>query len=230
VIFDFDGVILESEPLWRSAFRAVLADRLHISVSEAELLRLTGLRVPQTVSLILAAAQDRGWRAAADLDLDDLTAEVIRVAGEALDQHPPVIDSTVSVIRELHRRGFPLGVASSSHLTIIERALDRLGIADAFQAVASSYDLAEGKPNPRVYQDVARAIGTPADRCLAIEDSAVGVEAALRAGMVVIGLWRQSDPPPAIFARCYRTVPDLVLDDVLSLTGSRPDTSRAADG
>jgi sugar-phosphatase len=222
VIFDFDGVILESEPLWRSAFRRVFADQLGLSVSEADLARLTGLRVPQTVSSIVATARNLGWQPPVNLDVNILTAEVIRMAGAELDESAPVIDSTVVVIKELHRRRFRLGLASSSHISIIDRTLKRLGISDAFMAVASAYDLAEGKPHPRVYQDVARAMGSEPTRCLAVEDSAVGVESALRAGMVVIGLWRWPEPPPDIFALCHRTVPDLDLRDILALTGSRP--------
>jgi mannitol-1-/sugar-/sorbitol-6-/2-deoxyglucose-6-phosphatase len=217
VVFDFDGVILESEPLWRSAFRRVFADRLGLSVSEAELAALTGLRVPQTVSSIVALARDRGSLLPVELDLDMLTAEVIRVAGAELDETAPVIESTVVVIKELRRRGVRLGLASSSHITIIDRALRQLGIADAFVAVASAYDLVDGKPHPRVYQDVARTLGCVPSRCLAVEDSAVGVESALRAGMVVIGLWRWPESPPPIFERCHTTVRDLTLDDVLPL-------------
>ncbi len=217
VVFDFDGVILESEPLWRSAFRTVFADRLGLAVTETELLSLTGLRVPQTVSAILDGARARGWRPQAAVEPADLTAEVIRVAGTELDDRAPVIDSTISVIKELHRREVRLGLASSSHISIIEAALTQLGIADAFLAVASSYDLAEGKPHPRVYQDVARAMGCQPSVCLAVEDSPVGVESALRAGMVVIGLWRRPDPPPPIFDRCHLTVRDLQLADVVPL-------------
>jgi len=222
VVFDFDGVILESEPLWRSAFRRVFAEQIDLAISEAEMVKLTGLRVPQTVSSIVDAARDRGWHPPADLDLSMLTAEVIRVAGAELDESAPAIDSTVSVIKELHRRGFRLGIASSSHITIIERALHQLGIADAFLAVASAYDLAEGKPHPRVYANVAQAMGCEPAACLAVEDSAVGVESALRAGMVVIGLWRWPERPPEIFGQCRATLSELTLADVVSITGESP--------
>jgi mannitol-1-/sugar-/sorbitol-6-/2-deoxyglucose-6-phosphatase len=215
VIFDFDGVIMESEPLWRLAFRRVLADRLGLMVSESDLLRLTGLRVPQTIAAILEEASSgrppryNGGR------LRELAEEVIDEAAKLFEERGEAIPSTIEVIDQLRHLGVPLGIASSSHLRIIHAALRRLGLSGAFRSIQSSYELAQGKPHPDVYEGVAADMQVSPSQCLVVEDSAVGVKSALGAGMTVIGLWRQPSLPPPEFQHCRKVVRELNIEDVL---------------
>jgi len=221
VIFDLDGVLVESEPFWQRA----LADTANCWLDDAgstrerytaaDLARFEGGRVDETLSDLLDELR-------ADLgdpvDGDDLVTRTIgplveRVVAD-FSRDPAPIRASVAVARDLHARGTALAVASSSSPVFIDAALDAIGLSEAFGVRRSALHLEQGKPHPQVYLDAASALGERPEDCVAIEDSARGVEAAGAAHMPCIGLWRHEDDPPAAFDTCARVTGELTVDDV----------------
>ena len=110
------------------------------------------------------------------------------------DEGAPVVDGAVDVVRRI-RQAFPTAVASSAHRDVIDAALDTLGLANAFDAVVSSDEVAHGKPAPDVYLETASRLGVAPAECLVVEDSLNGVLAGLAAGMTVVLVPNASIPP-----------------------------------
>lgn len=187
VIFDLDGTLIDSEPAWARGFSYGLSQILverghgHHDLTPDQMARFQGGRVPDTVGAIL------GWLEL-DPELDD--AETRQIVQAVIDwvtadfaANPVPIPEAVAAARALQQRGVPLAVASSSALPFIDAALESLGLSDAITIRMSAIDLPRGKPDPLVYLLTLHEMGLPASRVIAIEDSPVGVESAIRAGI-----------------------------------------------
>lgn len=211
VVFDLDGVLVDSEPYWAAGFVAVANSALDRAGSRAPRFALAdmrayeGGRVDESLARMLAArgmpvapvgahrasarAQDRA-PTRAGLDLGALTDAVIDHVSAAFRAHPTPIEASVRAARELAAHGIPLGVASSSAETFIDAALDAIGLDNDIQVRRSALRLARGKPAPDVYLLAAADLGVDPADCLAVEDSTTGLVAALTAGMQVVWLRR----------------------------------------
>ncbi len=177
VIFDMDGVLLDSEPLHLRATQATLGtrgasyterdNRAFFGATDAELFRALSVLfdLPGPTTTLVAAKQDR-------------LVTLIRTEARALPGIP-------AVPRQLRAAGLPLALASSSPRPVIEAVLETLGLEGLFQAVVSGDDVARGKPAPDAFLLAARRLGVPPERCLVVEDSRNGVLAAKAAGMTV---------------------------------------------
>jgi sugar-phosphatase len=180
VIFDLDGVLIDSEPLWQDAEIAVFGP-LGIAL-DRELCRLTmGLRSDEVVAYWYAR---RPWKgpgtAEVEAELLRTVAAHIRARGAA----KPGIDAVLGVLAPR----VPVALASSSPYTVIEAALERLGLTRAFCCVYSAEEEPYGKPHPGVYLTTAGRIGVAPIHCCAIEDSPNGVLAAKAAKMACIAI------------------------------------------
>ena len=174
VIFDLDGVLVDSEPLHVQAWR-VLFEREGISVSDEEFAMGIGMADTEWISLILARrgrqADPQWWREAKSEVFRDILARGLR-------PFPGAVDLVERLAGE-----FKLGVASNSLRETIETALRVLGIRERFAAVVGADDLENYKPHPEAYLKAAAALGVPPTRCTVIEDSPLGIQAAKAAGM-----------------------------------------------
>ena len=205
VLFDLDGVLVDTEIWWDEA-RLAFAESQGRAWTEADRAAIMGSNTRQWRALM----RDR-------LDLAIPEADIERaVIGAMLtryaDEGPPVIGDAVSVVRHLARR-YSLAVASSAPPQIIEAALLGMGLRDAFAAVASSDEVPFGKPAPDVYLLAARRLGVAPATCLVVEDSLNGVLAALAASMPVV-LIPNASIPPAPGAREAATLEVASLRDV----------------
>ena len=186
VVFDMDGVLVDSEERWDAARRAVVAAANRpfpdaatramqgMSAPEWEAYLHDELGVPQPpreIGRAVVAAMARGYRADLPL-LPGATAAVASLAG-----------------------AYPLAIASSANREIIELVLDLAGLHDRFRAYVSSEEVARGKPAPDVYLEAARRLGVDAGRCAAIEDSSNGLRSAHAAGMAVVAVPNRGYPP-----------------------------------
>jgi HAD superfamily hydrolase (TIGR01509 family) len=186
VIFDLDGVLLDSEQSWNAA--------------KEELVRDTGGRWRDDAPTAMMGMSSREWAAYLRDELGvPLDADVISqdVAGRMLEGYRrglPLLPGAVQSVRALSAR-WPLGLASSSNREVIELVLELAGFRAAFQAAISSEEVARGKPAPDVYLAVAERLGAEPARCVAIEDSSNGLRAAAAAEMAVIAVPNPHYPP-----------------------------------
>jgi len=181
VIFDMDGVLIDSEPAWQLAEQTVLNSvGLNLTLEQVE--QTTGLRIDHVVNYWY---QRFPWpnydnAATAAKIISDVISQ-IKVAGEPMRG---VIES----LDTCKRLGLKIGLATSSSSAIIEAVLDKLTIGHYFDAIESAENLAYGKPHPEVYLNCATGLGIMPSQCIAIEDSFNGLIAARAASMQTVAI------------------------------------------
>jgi HAD superfamily hydrolase (TIGR01509 family) len=215
VVFDLDGVLVDSEARWDDIRRALAAAAGRPWPAEATHAML-GMSTPE-------------WSAYLT-DVVGVPGPPERVAQEVIDRmaagyrsHLPLLPGAVAAVTRLGAR-FPLGLASSSPRRLIDAVLDAAGLADRFRATVSTEEVAAGKPSPLVYQEAVRRLGVPAGRAAAIEDSANGLRSAAAAGLTVVAV-PNTDFPPAADALALAAVVVGSLDQItpeLLLSARRP--------
>jgi HAD superfamily hydrolase (TIGR01509 family) len=186
VVFDLDGVILDSEELWDEVREALARER--------------GGRWHEGAQADMMGMSSREWsvymheRIGLPEPPDEINREVVRRMLERYRQELPLIPGAVEAVQRLAAR-WPLGLASSSNRELIDAALEAAGIARYFRVTVSSEEVERGKPAPDVYLEAARRLGVAPDRCAAIEDSHNGIRSAKAAGMRVIAIPNRRFPP-----------------------------------
>ncbi|MEV1108925.1 HAD family phosphatase [Micromonospora sp. NPDC049751] len=185
VVFDLDGVIVDSEPVWEEVRRAYVAAHGGAWQPDTQR-RLMGMSTGEWAHYL---SGELGVRRTAAQVAD----EVVREMAQRYREHVPLIDGAVDVVRRLAAR-WPLGLASSSPTRLIAAALEATGLTDAFGATLSTEETERGKPAPDVYLSVAQRLGVDPARCAAVEDSSNGVRSAAAAGMRVVAVPHASYP------------------------------------
>ena len=186
VVFDLDGVIVDSEQVWDDVREQLVRERggrWHDGAQAA----MMGMSSPEWSRYLhdeLGLAEPP----------EEINAEVVRRMLARYREDLPLIDGAVDAVCRLATE-FQLGVASSSNRPLIEAVLGRAGIAELFAAVVSSEEVERGKPAPDVYLEAARRLGIDPARCAAVEDSSNGIRAAHAAGMRVLVLPNAHYPP-----------------------------------
>ncbi len=181
VLYDMDGVLIDSEPLWQDAEIDVFG-RHGVLLTREDCATTMGLRVDEVVQHWYAR---RPWEGAScDSLVEEIVNEVINLVNSRGKAKPGVLQS-LDVIASL---GLSCGLASSSYLRIIQVVLEKLRIKDYFSVVHSAEFEKRGKPAPDVYLTAAREMGVEPHRCLVFEDSLNGVRAAKSAGMTCVAI------------------------------------------
>jgi HAD superfamily hydrolase (TIGR01509 family) len=178
VVFDMDGVIVDTEHVWHEVREELVAD-------------WGGRDVPDAQQAMMGMSSTEWSRYMhEELELEQapeaINAEVVRRMLVRYATDLPVIPGAIEAIRVLHAAGLPLAVASSSNRELIDAVLEAAGVVACFAATVSSEEVARGKPSPDVYLEAARRIGVDPGSCAAVEDSSNGIRAAAAAGMRVI--------------------------------------------
>ena len=186
VVFDLDGLLIETEEIWDEVREALARER--------------GGRWTDSAQRDMMGMSSTEWsRYMHDVvGLPDpperINELVVERMAERYRSRLPLLPGAVEAVERLAAR-WPLGVASSSNRTLIELALELSGLARHFQAIVSSEEVARGKPAPDVYLEAARRLGVEPGRAAAVEDSHAGIRAAKAAGMRVIAIPNRSFPP-----------------------------------
>jgi HAD superfamily hydrolase (TIGR01509 family) len=188
VVFDMDGVLIDSEPVWERVRRKLVADRGGRWAADAQD-RMMGMSTAEwSTYLSEDFGLDLAPRQVADLVIEAMAAEY--------EVRLPLLPGAVGAVRALSAR-WPLAVASSAPKSLIEVVLDAAGLRPAFAAAVSSEEVPRGKPAPDVYLEATRRLGAPPAACAAVEDSSNGLRSAATAGLAVIAVPRPEYPPAA---------------------------------
>ena len=186
VIFDLDGVLLDSEAAWRDAKREVVDEWGGVWKDEASRAML-GMSAPEWSAYMRDDLQ-------VDRDPREIDAEVVRRLLAGYRERLPLLDGAREAVDRLAAR-YPLGLASSSNLEVIEVVMEAGGLAPSFKTWVSSEEVGRGKPAPDVFLEAARRMRADPATTAAIEDSHNGILAAHAAGMAVIALPNPEFPP-----------------------------------
>jgi HAD superfamily hydrolase (TIGR01509 family) len=210
VIFDLDGVLLESEQVWSAAKReltlarggvwseAAERDMLGMSSTEWSRYMRDQLRVPMEPS--------------------EISAAVVELVAKRYREKLPLIEGADAAVRPLAAR-FPLGLASSSNRQVIDLVLELTGWAELFAVTVSSEEVAHGKPAPDVYLETVRHLQVTAGSSAAIEDSGAGIRSALAAGLTVIAIPNHAYPPDPEILRQADAVLESLSQLEVAITG-----------
>jgi HAD superfamily hydrolase (TIGR01509 family) len=186
VVFDLDGVLLQSEEVWDSVRKRYV--REHGGRYDDEVQRaMMGMSAPEWSRYLHEEAGV--WE-----EPEAINRAVVERMLEAYRRDLPLLPGAEEAVRQA-AAAFPLGLASSSNREVFEAALKLAGLADCFHATVSSEEVERGKPAPDVYLEAARRLGIGPERCAAVEDSHAGIRSAKSAGMRVIAIPNASYPP-----------------------------------
>lgn len=181
VIFDLDGVIVESEDAHIEAERQTFL-KYHVLVSVEELHRYTGTTAKAMFTALIAKYK-------LDTTFEEINRQKEQILFRLLDQDAEPTRGVLSLIQKLKRKGIRLAVGSSSTRKLVDYVLKKLNIASMFDCVIAAEDVEHSKPNPEIFLRAATELGVKPDQCLVIEDSELGVEASKSAGMKCIGYY-----------------------------------------
>lgn len=205
VVFDLDGVLVDTEPVWADAKREVAKDAGGRWSSAAPVAML-GMSGPEWSAYM---HDDLG----VPLEPDEIRRLVVAGVLRRLDEGVPLIPGADTAVAAIAGR-WPVGLASSADRPVIDAALDHAGLAQFFAATLSSDEAGSGKPAPDVYLAVAARLGVPPESAVAVEDSANGLRSAKAAGMAVIGIPNPHAPVDDSVLR----LADAVLGAITELT------------
>jgi HAD superfamily hydrolase (TIGR01509 family) len=186
VVFDLDGVLLDSERLWNQVKREFVVDAGGRWREDAPR-TMIGMSSPEWSSYLRDSL-------GVDLPADEINSVVVARIEAAYRKRLPLLPGVVEAVRAIAAR-WPIGLASSSNREIIDLALSLAGVADAFATTVSSEEVARGKPAPDVYQEACRRLGVSPSASVAVEDSSNGLRSAAAAGMTVIAVPNPDYPP-----------------------------------
>ncbi len=205
VVFDLDGVIVDSEHVWdevRQRLAEERGGRWHDRASR-DMMGMSSLEWSRYMHDVIGLAEPP----------EHINAEVVRRLVAVYREELPLLPGAVEAVESLAAR-WPLALASSSNREVIDLVLRSSGLERWFAATVSSEEVARGKPAPDVYLEAARRLDVPAERCAAVEDSENGILSAKAAGMRVVAIPNPQYPP----ADDALAAADLVLPTVADLT------------
>ncbi|MDH3259531.1 MAG: HAD family phosphatase [Acidimicrobiia bacterium] len=181
IVFDCDGVLVDSEKLAWSAWRRVLA-QYDIALTTEDIALLTG-RTDRDAHVHFS---DRG-------ELPDQATfwnELSEVTFRLFDQHLLAFEDATDTLDALHRRGATMAVASSSPRERLDRSLTATGLSRYFEFTVGGDEVSHGKPAPDLFLAAAAGLAVEPETCYAVEDAPAGIEAARAAGMTVVAVER----------------------------------------
>ncbi len=204
-LFDLDGLLIDSEPLWQQAEVTVFG-RLGVPLTRQDCASTIGWRIDAVVA---HWHRRHGWTGPSVTQVvEQIVAEVVRLVGTQ-GQALPGVSHALDVCRQA---GLRLAVASSSRQVIIQAAVEALGVAAQFELLQSAQSEPFGKPHPGVFLQAAARLGTEPHHCIVFEDSPPGILAAKAAAMACVAVPSEHSVEPHTLA-----VADLVLPDLAAL-------------
>lgn len=204
VIFDMDGVIINSEPLWQIAEKNIFS-KLGIPVSEKEIKESSALTVIELCEMFY---KKYPW---GDKDFKKIEELIVNEVIQLIKTNHTEIPGVKNILKFFRKRDYKIALASNSSHNLIEVVLKKVGVKEYFDFIVSASDLSRGKPDPEIYTFTAKSLGISPERCLVVEDSIVGVVAAKNAGMTVIAIPSNEDFDSKDFDLADLKIPSLNL-------------------
>jgi HAD superfamily hydrolase (TIGR01509 family) len=205
VVYDLDGVIVDSEHVWDEVRQQLAEERgrgWHDRASR-DMMGMSSVEWSRYMHDVIGLEETP----------EEINAEVVRRLEAIYRERLPLIPGAVEAVRALAER-WPLGLASSSNRELIDFVLEVSSLDRFFRATVSSEEVPRGKPAPDVYLEAARRLEVAPERCAAVEDSEAGIRSAKAAGMRVIAIPNPHFPPAAEALAAA----DVVLESVAELT------------
>lgn len=186
VIFDLDGVLIDSEPVWEQVRHGLVDERGGRWTSDAQA-QLMGMSTPEWACYL---SDELG----VDLSPEQVGATVVERMADRYAQSVPLMPEATNTLRRIADR-WPMALASSSPRALIDAVLTAAGWTTLFQATISTEEVGHGKPAPAVYLAATTRLGKAARSCVAVEDSTNGLRSAAAAGLHVIAIPQARYPP-----------------------------------
>jgi HAD superfamily hydrolase (TIGR01509 family) len=204
VVFDLDGVIVDSEQVWDEVREGLARERggRWSEQAQADMMGMSSTEWSRYMHEAVGLPEPP----------EEINREVVHRMLERYTERLPLIDGAPEAVDRLAAE-WPLGLASSSNRELIDRVLEVSGLAHRFAVTVSSEEVARGKPAPDVYLETARRLGVEPGHVAAIEDSANGLRSAHAAGMRVLAIPNHAFPPAADALE----LADVVLDSIRAL-------------
>lgn len=202
LIFDMDGVLVDSEPFWQEA-EIDLFGRLGVPLTIERCRETQGLRAPEVV------AHWNRLHPWTDGPLDAVTEQLVQRVAALIEERGEPLPGAVAAVRLARARGVLTALATSSPAANIQAVLRRLALVDGFDVVRSAEDEIYGKPHPAVYLRTAELLGVSPLRCAAVEDSLNGIISAKAARMRCVAV-----PHPSVRRDPRFAVADIVIDSL----------------
>jgi HAD superfamily hydrolase (TIGR01509 family) len=204
VIFDMDGVLIDSEPLWKIAMEEAFHS-VGCMITKKDFQETVGLRIDEVVEYWYKKMQ---WK---DLSAKDVEGLIIQKMVRLIQENGDPLVGVIDTIAFLKSQGIKIGLATSSYNVLIGTVLDSLGITNAFDVVNSAEDEDYGKPHPAVYLTVANKLKVDTSKCLVIEDSLNGVIAGMAAKMKVVCIPEKTHNPEPKLQFAHYLFEDMAL-------------------
>ncbi|MCX8960082.1 hexitol phosphatase HxpB [Erwinia psidii] len=176
-IFDMDGLLIDSEPLWEQAEMEIFI-QLNVDLSKrSELPDTHGMRIDQVVQMWYATFP---WEGA---DRQDVIQRIIARAADLIEEHRPLLPGVEQALQRCQAEGLKIGLASASPLFMLEKVMDMFNLRHYFEVLVSAEALPFSKPHPQVYLNAAERLGVDPLSCVTLEDSFYGMIATKAARM-----------------------------------------------
>jgi len=206
VIFDMDGVLIDSEPVWKIAMQAVF-DEVGCNLTKKDFQKTVGLRLDEVIKYW---HQHAGWEYVSPKEVED---RIVQKMVELLSNDGKPLIGVVDTLKHLKKEGIKIGLATSSYSILIDTVLDKLEIREYFDFTHSAELEDFGKPHPAVYLTVAKKLEVNPLECLVIEDSLNGIISGKAARMKVVCIPEKThNPEPKLIIADYQfeTMADLL--------------------
>jgi mannitol-1-/sugar-/sorbitol-6-/2-deoxyglucose-6-phosphatase len=188
VIFDMDGVLIDSEPLWKIAMENVF-NSIGCPLTKKDFQKTVGLRIDEVIEYWF---EHIGWKEKSPKEVEN---EIVQQMIELIQQNGEPLAGVIETLDYLRANNFKIGLGTSSYSVLIDTVLNTLQIADKFDFTHSAEHEKFGKPHPAVYLSVAKRLNVSPRKCLVIEDSLNGIIAGKAAGMKVICIPEKTHHP-----------------------------------
>lgn len=185
-IFDMDGVLINSEPLWRIAEKEIFSS-IGVPVTEEMIYQTSALTIKEVCEYWYKIYPWKGK------SFEEIENSIVDRVIELISTNETSMPGIKNIMKILKKKTFKIGMATNSSHKLIEAVLNKIKLKNYFDFIASAEDVENGKPSPEIYLHVAKNLNVHPEQCIVFEDSIIGIRSALDAGMIVVAVPASED-------------------------------------